>query len=84
MALDPASSGTMAPCEWCKKTDRLTPIRDWEEHGGFAPHVYEVCPRCVEKHRQGFEAASAEWAAYIEPRYTASSSEEEVPWISSS
>ena len=28
-----------------------------------------VCPECVEKHRQGFEAASAEWAAYMEERY---------------
>jgi hypothetical protein len=62
----------MAPCEWCeKKSDQLSPIRDWEEHGSFAPREYLVCPQCVEKHREGFEIASAEWAAYMEPRYAA-------------
>ncbi len=73
MAVDPITAATIGPCEWCKNTDRLTPISDWEEHGSFAPRVYEVCPQCVHKHREGFEAASAEWAAYMEmqPRYTA-------------
>jgi hypothetical protein len=74
MAAHPAShaSCTIAPCDWCKKqSDALTPLRDWEEHGSFAPTVYQVCPLCLEKHRQGFEAALAEWAAYIEPRYAA-------------
>jgi hypothetical protein len=58
----------MAACEWCKKpSDQLTPIRDWEEAMTGPEHW--VCPECVEKHRQGFEAASAEWAAYMEERY---------------
>ena len=57
-------------CEWCEKeAPELSPIRDWEEHGSFSPRVYRVCPECVEKHREGFEAASAEWAAYMEQRY---------------
>jgi hypothetical protein len=61
----------MARCEWCKReSDRLEELRDWEEHGSFAPRVYEVCPNCVRKHGEGFEAAAAEWAAYMEPRYT--------------
>jgi hypothetical protein len=61
---------TMARCEWCKReSDRLEQIRHWEEHGGFGPPLYWVCPKCAEKEREGFEAA-AEWAAYMEPRYT--------------
>ena len=61
----------MTQCEWCKQeSDRLEELSDWEEHGSFAPRVHEVCPRCVRKHREGFEAAAAEWAAYMEPRYT--------------
>jgi hypothetical protein len=72
MAVDPISPGTMEPCEWCsKQSDQLTPIRDWEEYGSFSPRFYEVCPDCVKKEKEGFEAASAEWAAYMEPRYTA-------------
>jgi hypothetical protein len=62
----------MARCEWCKKEtdhDRLRPIRDWEE--ALTGPEYWVCPECVEKHRQGFEAASAEWSAYMEERYAA-------------
>lgn len=55
-------------CEWCKKeTDELTPLRDWEE--ALTGPEYWICPACVEKHRQGFEAASAEWAAYMEKHY---------------
>ena len=34
----PGTQALMAPCEWCeKKSDQLSPIRDWEEHGSFAP-----------------------------------------------
>jgi hypothetical protein len=59
-------------CECCgQESDRLEQIRHWEEHGSFGPPVYAVCPKCAEKEREGFEAASAEWAAYMEPRYTA-------------
>jgi hypothetical protein len=59
-------------CEWCEKeAPELRPIRDWEEHGGFGPRLYSVCSECVEKHREGFEAASAEWAAYMEQRFIA-------------
>jgi hypothetical protein len=72
MPVDPTSSGTMKLCEWCSnQSDQLTPIRDWEEHGSFSPRESQVCLQCVEKHRQGFESASAEWAAYMEPRCTA-------------
>jgi hypothetical protein len=61
----------MERCEWCKQeSDHLEQIRHWEEHGSFGPPVYSVCPKCAEKEREGFEAASAEWAAYMEPRYT--------------
>lgn len=63
-------STTMPRCEWCNKpSDQLTPLSDWEEHGSFAPRIYDICPECVEKHQHGFDAASADWAAYIEPRY---------------
>jgi hypothetical protein len=59
-------------CEWCgQESDRLEQIRHWEEHGSFGPPFYSVCPKCAAKEREGFEAASAEWAAYMEPRYTA-------------
>jgi hypothetical protein len=62
---------TTERCEWCKQeSDRLEQIRHWEEHGSFGPPVYSVCPKCAKKEREGFEAASAEWAAYMEPRYT--------------
>ena len=55
-------------CEWCKQeSDELRAIRDWEE-ALTGPESW-VCPECVEKHRQGFEAASAEWAAYVEKDY---------------
>jgi hypothetical protein len=68
MPVDPISVAAMEPCEWCeKKSDRLTPVRDWEEYGSFSPRFYEVCPDCVKKEKEGFEAASAEWAAYMEP-----------------
>jgi hypothetical protein len=57
-------------CEWCEKEAReLCPIRDWEEHGSFSPRVYLVCDECARKEREGFEAASAEWAAYVEKDY---------------
>jgi hypothetical protein len=63
-------SQTREVCDWCKQeSDRLEELRDWEEHGSFSPRVYEVCPRCVRKHSEGFEAASAEWAAYMEKHY---------------
>jgi hypothetical protein len=66
----PHESNTMPACEWCKQeSDRLEQIRHWEEHGSFGPPVYSVCPKCAKKEREGFEAASAEWAAYIEQRY---------------
>lgn len=59
---------TMAICEWCKQdSDQLSPLRDWEE--ALTGPEYHVCPRCVQKHQEGFEAASAEWAAYMEPSY---------------
>jgi hypothetical protein len=55
-------------CEWCKQeSDELRAIRDWEE--ALTGPEYWVCPECVEKHRQGFEAAAAEWAAYMEKHY---------------
>jgi hypothetical protein len=58
----------MPECEWCKQeSDELRLIRDWEE-GPNGPE-YRLCPECVEKEREGFEAASAEWAAYMEGRY---------------
>lgn len=58
----------MSACEWCnKESAQLSPIRDWEE-GPNGPEHW-ICPECVEKHRQGFEAASAEWAAHMEGRY---------------
>ena len=37
MAVDPITAATIGPCEWCKNTDRLALISDWEEHGSFAP-----------------------------------------------
>jgi hypothetical protein len=62
-----AGGSTMTRREWCQQeSDRLEQIRHWEEHGGFAPPLYWVCPKCAEKEREGFEAASAEWAAYME------------------
>jgi hypothetical protein len=67
---------TMARCEWCEQEtdyDRLRPIRDWEE--ALTGPEYWVCPECVEKEREGFEAASAEWSAYMEERYAAGVSE---------
>jgi hypothetical protein len=55
-------------CEWCEKeAPGLRPIRDWEE--ALTGPEYWVCPECVEKHCQGFEAAAAEWAAYVEKHY---------------
>jgi hypothetical protein len=69
---DEAASRTISRCEWCEQeSDRLEQIRHWEEHGGFGPPLYWVCLKCAEKEREGFEAASAEWGAYMEPRYTA-------------
>jgi hypothetical protein len=68
---DDVSSCSSSRCEWCgQESDRLEQIRHWEEHGSFDPPLYWVCPKCAEKEREGFEAASAEWAAYMEPRYT--------------
>jgi hypothetical protein len=68
---DEAASCTISRCEWCgQEFDRLEELRDWEEHGSFAPRVYEVCSQCAGKEREGFEVAAAEWAAYMEPRYT--------------
>jgi len=56
----------MTRCEWCgQESGELSLIRHWEEHGGFGPPVYSVCPKCAKKEREGFEAALAEWAAYI-------------------
>ena len=56
------------PCEWCKQeSDELRAIRDWEE--ALTGPEYWVCPECVGKEREGFEAASAEWAAYMEKHY---------------
>jgi hypothetical protein len=68
---DDVSSPAISRCEWCgQESDRLEQIRHWEEHGSFGPPVYWVYPKCAEKEREGREAASAEWAAYMEPRYT--------------
>ena len=40
----PGTQALMAPCEWCeKKSDELSPIRDWEEHGSFAPRESIWC-----------------------------------------
>jgi hypothetical protein len=68
--MTPPGARNQGVCEWCEKeAPELHPLRDWEEHGSFSPRVYRVCPECVEKHRQGFEAAADEWAAYMEKRY---------------
>ena len=34
-------------CEWCKKTAKLSPIRDFEE--GLSGPVYYVCSGCISK-----------------------------------
>jgi hypothetical protein len=55
-------------CEWCKQeSDELRPIRDWEE--ALTGPEHWVCPECAGKEREGFDAATAEWAAYMEKRY---------------
>jgi len=59
----------MTACEWCKEVDELRPTYDWEEHGGFGPRQYWVCPECVEKERESFETAADEWAAYMEEQF---------------
>jgi len=54
-------------CEWCKQESvQLRPIRDWEE--ALTGPEHWVCPECVEKEREGFDAASAGWRAYMEER----------------
>ena len=74
MAVNPITAATIGPCEWCKNTDRLTPISDWEEHGSFAPRVYEVCPRVRPQAPRRLRGGLTAWAAYMEmqPRYSAS------------
>jgi hypothetical protein len=60
-------AGRPGRCDWCKHdVDELRPSYRWEEHGGFGPPVYWICPECVRKERESFEAASEEWAAYME------------------
>jgi hypothetical protein len=49
-----------SPCEWCKQeVDELRPAYDWEEHGGFGPRVYWICPECAKKEGESFDTAIA-------------------------
>jgi hypothetical protein len=59
-------------CERCKQeVDELIPSYDWEEHGGFGPRVYWICPECARKEGESFDAASAdeELATYREKEH---------------
>ena len=71
MAVDPITAATIGPCESCKNTDRLTLIRDWEEHGSFAPREYQVCPLRVENtakaSRRPQRSGRPTWSAPVTP-----------------
>jgi len=49
-----------APCGRCEQeVDELRPSYDWEEHAGFGPPVYWICPECARKEGESFGQATS-------------------------